>query len=185
MSFISEQLEKHTADISGFETSRDYISLSHCANDKEEILRMFLDGFPANHMIRLKCYKGYQMERDMIERVKQVFAFQGGPYAPGGEIVAFGGLVKGHPDFLFDGYPADCKSVPEDKHLPEAIRLPRRVYYQLQGYMQYRLQDKALAIYESRESGLIRDYWIKANLSVQKEIDEKLKWCVGQIRKAA
>jgi len=185
MSFISEQIEKHTADISGFETSRDYISLSHCANDKEEILRLFLEGFNPTHLIRLKCYKGYQMERDLIERVKQVFSFTGGPYSAGGEIVAFDGLVKGHPDFCFEGHPADCKSVPEDKHLPDPYKLPRRVYMQMQGYMHYGQHDRALVIYESRESGLINDYWIRANLAVQQEIDEKMKWCVGQIRKAA
>src|SRR5688572_27116849 len=136
MSFISEQIEKHMADISGFETRRDYISLSHVAQDQEEILKMFLDGFIDTHEIRRRCYKGYQMERDLLARIRAVFEFTGGPFAPGGEIVAFDGLVKGHPDFRFEGNPSDCKSVPLDEHLPEG-KLPRRVYQQMQGYLLY------------------------------------------------
>jgi hypothetical protein len=108
------------------------------------------------------------MERDLKERINKCFV---GHVGPGGEISAFNGLVQGHPDFLFDGYPADCKSVNLDEHLPIESKLPRKVYWQMQGYMFYGGASKALVIYESRQSGFIRDFWINANPMVQSQID--------------
>lgn len=92
----------------------------------------------------------------------------------GGEISAFNGLVRGHPDFRFDGFPGDCKTVPLDEHLPEPGRLPRRVFFQLQGYMLYGCDDRALAVYESRENGMIRVFWVYRNARVQEQIHETL-----------
>lgn len=181
MSFISESIEKHTAAISGFETKRDYISLSHATESKEDLLKMFLDGFVDSHLIRLRCYKGYQMERDLVARVKQVLRADDFP-----EISAYDGIVKGHPDFRLEGCPGDCKSVPLDEHLPaDKFKLPRRAYWQVQAYMMYGFAEKAFLIYESRESGLIRDFVVRPNSNVQAEIDAKYKWCFQQIRKAA
>lgn len=172
MSRISSTLEQFTASISKFETKRPYISLSNSIKTEEELRHEFFNGFQDGHEIRLKCYKGYQMERDLKERINKCFV---GHVGPGGEISAFNGLVQGHPDFLFDGYPADCKSVNLDEHLPIESKLPRKVYWQMQGYMFYGGASKALVIYESRQSGFIRDFWINANPMVQSQIDIKMR----------
>lgn len=176
MTSISARIELHTAEISNFEKRRDYISLSHALQPKEELLKMYLDGFEDGLMIRLRCYKGYQMERDLVARVKHVLGAVDHP-----EISCFDGLVKGHPDFMYQGNPGDGKSVPLDEHLPE-VRVPRRVYYQVQAYLLYSKKPSALVIYESRESGKIRDYLITHNEAVQNEINMKYFWCVQQIR---
>jgi hypothetical protein len=181
MSILAEQIEKYTAEISGFETKRDYISLSHAVQPKEDLLKMYLDGFIDGHLIRLRCYKGYQMERDLVTRVKHVLGAADHP-----EISAHNGIVRGHPDFIIEGCPGDCKSVPMDEHLPtDTFKLPRRVYWQAQAYMWYVSARKALIIYESRESGLIRDFWVQPNSNVQREIYEKYLWCVRQIKERA
>lgn len=177
---IAQTLENYTASISKFETSRNYVSLSQCALPADELLQTYYHGFEDSLSIRLRCYKGYQMEADFLQRIKACL-----PVADGGEIIAFDGIVKGHPDFVYGpGFPGDCKSVPLDEHLPE-LKLPRKVYWQMNGYMLYKKASRALVIYESRETGKIRDYWINANRSIQQEIDIKLNFVTNQIKQIA
>lgn len=179
MGQFSELLEAYTAHNSNFETSRSYFSLSHAFLPYEDIRIQMLKGFPDSHVIRLKCYKGYQMEQDLLRRITEVFR---DTITLKPEVSAFDGMVKGHPDFLYEGDPADCKTVPLDEHLP-GERLPRRVYWQLQGYMLYMKRDRALAVYESRESGWIRDYWVKPNPTVQIEIECKYEKLIKEFVK--
>lgn len=177
MSEISQHLEGFTASNSSFETKRPYISLSNSWKTEEELLGEFFNGFQDSHLGRLKCYKGYQMEHDLKSRIQKCFPTRVRLQI---EITAFNGLVQGHPDYTFDNYPGECKSVNLDEHLP-VDKLPRKVYWQLQGYMFYGHRDKALCIYESRESGLIRDFWIRANTNIQMQIDAKMRSLVSQI----
>lgn len=184
---ISKLIENYTASISNFETKRNYISLSHCSLPVDQILNTWFNGFEDSHEIRLRCYKGYQMERDFKQRL---IAMTNLCFTEHEEIEAYGGLVKGHPDLQFypestsNGIPSDCKSVPLDIHLPEKL-LPKKVYWQMQGYMLYGKRDRALVLYESRETGIIRDYLIRENASIQREIDLKMQTIVQQIKKAA
>jgi len=174
---LSVELERYTAANSNFDRTRPYVSMSHVTLSEEEIMALFLNGFEDSLAIRLRCYKGYQMERDLKERISKVFPDQ---VKFGIEIEAFQGMVLGHPDFFFAGYPADCKSVPLDEHLPGG-KLPRRVYWQMQAYMKYSLKSQALVIYESRETGRIMHYWIRENLAIQAEINHKLQRVVEAI----
>lgn len=169
MGQIATFLENYTCNISHFETSRDYISISHCGLSVDEIFEQHTQGFSDTPDIRLRCYKGYQMEADLKARIKGAFPTR---YKDGVEVSAFGGKVKGHPDFMFDGFPSDCKSVPLDEHLPQG-RVPRKVYWQMQGYMLYLNTSTSLVIYESRATGKLLDFWISANLKIQEEIHDK------------
>jgi hypothetical protein len=180
MSFISEQLEKHTCENSSFETARNYISLSHIHLEYEEILKMYHNGFDDSKQIRLRCYKGYQMEADLKRRIVNVFPDR---IKTNIEISLFGGLVQGHPDFEFDGYPADCKTVPMDEHLPREGKVSRKIYSQMQAYMLYTNKPKALLIYESRETGIIIDIWLRENKAIQQGIDDKINRIVSQFSK--
>lgn len=169
MGQIATLLENYTCNISHFETSRDYISISHCGLSVDEIVEQHIQGFTDTPDIRLRCYKGYQMEADLKARIKGAFPQR---YSEGVEAKAFDGKVKGHPDFMFDGFPADCKSVALDEHLPQG-RVPRKVYWQMQGYMLYLNAPTSLVIYESRHTGKLLDFWISANLKIQEEIHDK------------
>ncbi len=169
MSQISTYLENYTCGISHFETSRDYISISHCGLSVDEIVQQHQLGFTDTPDVRLRCYKGYQMEADLKSRIKGAFPDR---YSEGKEATAFNGLVKGHPDFMFDGFPSDCKSVALDDHLPQG-KVPRKVYWQMQGYMLYMNSPKSLVIYESRHTGKLLDFWIMANIKIQEEIHDK------------
>lgn len=177
---IAAKLIAWTVAHSSHETNRDYIGLSHCSLQVDQIVEIYRNGFQSpsdkNHC---KFYKGFQIEADLLRRLHLVF---GQLIRVGGEIAAFQGLVKGHPDFFFDSFPGDCKTVPLDEHMPEPGRLPRRVFFQLQAYMLYGGTKRALAIYESRENGLIRAFWVYKNERVQEQIHATLCQVVAIIR---
>lgn len=165
---IAKQLEQFTASIASFDTTRNYISMSHAALDEQEIRNQIDKGFEDTLPIRLRCYKGYQMEADLLNRLKKLFPDK---VKTGIEYVAFDGIVKGHPDFEFEGYPADCKTVPLEEYLRD--RVSKKIYWQMQAYMYWSSKEKALVIMEARDSGAIRDYWITANQSIQYDIGTK------------
>ena len=166
-----------TAANSGHQEHRDYIGLSHAAQTIEEMLADY-NGFVADDAQKRKYYKGYQMEADPLRRLRLVF---GDRVQPGGEISAFNGFVKGHPDFRFDGWPGDCKTVPLDEPLPEPAHLPRRVFWQMQAYMLYAPAEKSLVIYESRETGLLRAFWLHPVWPIQDQINENFESVVAKI----
>ncbi len=169
---IAEEIERYTAEHSNFDVRRDYISLSHIHQTVEEIVDQYRNGFQDGRDVRLRCYKGYQMEKDLLVRIRAVY---GPRIKGGGEISIFDGLVKGHPDFLFDDYPGDCKSVLMDEWLPIDGKLPRRIFWQMQAYMKFAEKQKALVIFESRESGKLVDIWLRPSFKVQNEIVDKLE----------
>lgn len=169
---IAEEIEQYTMQHSNFDTRRDYISLSHIHLPIDQIVNQYRNGYQDGKEVRLKCYKGYQMERDLMTRIRAIY---GDRIADGGEISLFGGLVKGHPDFLFDGFPSDCKSVAMDAWLPEGGKLPRRIFWQMQAYMKFSDQQKSLVIFESRESGRLLDMWVRPHFKTQEEIAQKLR----------
>jgi hypothetical protein len=173
MDSIAQALQQFTATISNFDTERDYVSMSHAGMDAQEIIRTIENGFEDSLSIRLRCYKGYQMERDLLERLKKLLTNR---IVTPVELVAFDGIVKGHPDFLLDDYPGDCKTVPLEEYLPEnSRRIPRKVFFQMQAYMLYARKDKAVVVYEARDTGAIRDYWLTANPTIMGAIDHKYR----------
>ena len=172
MNQIAQEIANYTAENSNFDTKRDYIGMSNAGMKTEDIIRQMNQPMEDNLPIRLKCYKGYQMEKDLIARMKAIY---GDRIQPATEITAYDGKVKGHPDFEFDGLPADCKSVARDEWMPKDGKLPRRVYYQMQAYLKYSGKPKALVIYESRESGIIENFWINPNQAVMKEIENRME----------
>ncbi len=179
MESIASQLEHYTTTISGFEESRNYLSLSNAAQDYSDLLYGWEHGFKADHMGLLKCYKGYQMEQDLLKRLVALF---GDRITLKYEISVFDGKVKGHPDFLFDGLPGDCKAVPLDEHLPVVGKLPKKTNWQLQAYMKYMDKPRGVALYESRETGRIKEYWLPAMPPIQAQIHEKYSKLVQAIQ---
>lgn len=176
---ISAELEAWTVGNSGYEEKRDYIGLSQAHLTEEEIISNYMNGFQEiDHQAKLKCYKGYQMEKDLLMRLKVVYGDR--VQIPAPEISAFQNKVKGHPDFNFDKDPADCKSVPMDTHIPTG-KLPRKVYMQAQASMLYMKKTRALVLYESRESGIIRHFWVYPVDALQREIDQKFYNVVEKI----
>lgn len=174
---VEKQLINYTVAISNFENRRDYVSLSHCYLPFEDLINQYFQGFEADKRQRLKCYKGYQMERDLVKRITDIF---GGDIKLNYEISAFDGLVKGHPDFVMNGFPCEIKSVLKDDWIPKD-KLPQKVYWQVQGYMLYMGKEYALVVYESRESGLIKCFSVRENKNIQDIIAKKMRKIVAFI----
>jgi hypothetical protein len=168
---VAEDLKLYTLKNSNFQSKRDYISLSNAFLPADVLFDNYCNGYIASDVERLKCYKGYQMEKDLLRRLQSIY---GDNLRVDVEITSCSKMVQGHPDFALYDFPGDCKSVLKDEWLPVNNRLPNKVYYQLQAYMLYSSINKAVIIYESRESGLLWSAWIPKNEAVQKIIYDKI-----------
>lgn len=188
---IENELTDYTIKNSRFEEKRNYISMSGAVYNVEKIVDNFIKGYQAGRKERLKCYKGYQMEADLLRRIKAVFGDRlDGRVTFKQEIAAFDGLVKGHPDLVFHGIPVDVKSVLMDEWIPgikTVMRpmLPRKVYWQMQAYMLYGKSKNGIVLYESRENGLLRCFEVSENVRVQGEIDAKFRDAVKTVNGGA
>lgn len=169
----------HTVANSQYDSHRGYLGMSQIIADEAEILKKFRSETPATQEHQLKCYKGYQMEADLVKRCKQIW---GDKITTGKELSAYNGMVKGNPDFFLNNKPCDCKSVLLDSHIPEPNKLPKRVYWQMQAYMLYAKENLSFVIYESRESGKLSVIAVRQNRHIQAEIELKFQRLVKAIR---
>ena len=174
---LQRDLTKYTINHSRYEESRSYIGLSSIWDCPAAIINRYLhgNGDPGVRG-RLKCYKGYQIEDDLVRRLIAIYG--------GGQdtserikrnvpIILFGGLVRGHMELTIDGVPIEVKSVPLDEHLP--VKLSRKVLWQVDGYMLYLPSEKCLVVYESRESGLLRVFEVFLNKEYGERIERKVE----------
>lgn len=174
---IEQQIIDYTIQHSQYDTHRNYVGMSQVIKTKEEIINDFLQGTEVDANHKLKCYKGYQMEKDLVNRCKSIW----GERISHRELEAFGGIVKGNPDFFLDDYPVDVKSILLDEHFPEKRKIPKRSYYQMQAYLLYAKIGKGFLVYESRETGSIKVYVVYENINVQQEISLKIEEVVKSL----
>lgn len=180
---IQNALIDYTVKNSCFDAHRNYIGLSQLHRCNREIWNAFFEGSTADLVAKLKCYKGYQMERDLVRRLQCVLEDE---VFPGTlqDIIVYDGLVQGHPDFYLNGKPGDVKSVLFDNHVPQHYsKIPARVLRQLQAYMYFLPASLGYVIYESRESGIIRVFSIPVNPYMQQQIREQVGLLVEAVRK--
>lgn len=166
----------YTLSQSNFDERRTYLSLSHALDDVMQLCKSFKNGYEANETLRLKCYKGYQMQRDLVNRI--VAALPGRIDTE--KVCQLSELSKGHPDFFFlndDGVwiPGDCKSVLMDEWIPQNGRVSKKVYWQMQAYMLASNTHESVVVFESRESGLIKCVSVRADIKVMHEIKRKFQ----------
>lgn len=165
---IHNDLLKFTLSNSNFDLKRDYVSMSHIHLPVESIIDIYKKGFETSPVIKLKCYKGYQMEHDILNRLKKIYGDKIKTH-----IEYSLGYVKGHPDFELEGIPGDCKSVLMDEWLP-TNHIPKKVYWQMQGYLYLSTKLKGFLIYESRENGILKVLEVFKNDRIQNQIEQKI-----------
>lgn len=177
---LQRDLTKYTVDHSRFEEARDYIGLSSIWDCPAAIINRYLhgNGDPGVRG-RLKCYKGYQIEDDIVDRLIAIYgngrdAFE--RVKRDVEISLYGGLVKGHMELMIDGILVEIKSVPLDEHLPQ--KLARKVLWQVNAYMKYLPSGRCFVVYESRESGLFRVFEVMADKEFGERIERKVEQLV-------
>lgn len=175
---IQQALTDITLKTSNFQEKRNYISLSNMAKEATMLLHEYRHGYRATTLDRLRCYKGYQMEADLVRRIKLVCHSAGD--AP--ELSLHDGLFKGHPDLEIQGVPADCKSVLRDDWVPEKEwQLPGKVQFQMNAYMLASGTNTSFVIYESRQSGIIRVFEYKRDESIIASIEKKIDYIINQL----
>ena len=169
MSIISQQIEQYTAANSGLKL---HATTCRCHRYTCRLRRSSASTSTDLRLTtwhELKCYKGYQMERDL----------KGASWTPSAPIVytmpivtAFDSIVAGHPDFLRTSCRQTSRACRLDEHLP-VDRVPRRVFLQLQAYMLYGNWPRSLC--HLRKPGDRPDHWLLDHpvVSVQNEIHAK------------
>lgn len=181
---FESELIRYTTLNSHFDNTRNYISLSNVSKPVEDILYDYYHGYNADTKAMLKCYKGYQMERDLKQRIQNVCTIMQIPFSDKIELSLGADYIKGHPDLLINNIPAYCKSVLKDEWLPETSRnISYKIKCQLNAYMMAANCDYAYAIYESRESGLLKELLYDADRLIQKQITDKIEQIIKAVNK--
>ena len=178
---IAYELTRYTLQNSNFDTKRNYISMSNIFLPADVLINQYRNGFQETPEGRLKCYKGYQMEADLMRRLNNIYGTELEQYP---ELSDATGLFKGHPEARLYGKLLDCKSVLLDEWLP-TTHVPKRVFWQMNGYMLLDGSKEAILIYESRENGIIKQINVKANTAIQDAIREKMNIILSTLAPAS
>lgn len=176
-------LKKYTVEKSNFDTHRNYISMSNILSSPEDLVYQYRKGYSADEKALLKCYKGYQMEADLVNRIGAIYGadFFDLPIERhyieyDAEFETEDGLFKCHPDLMIDAIPVDCKSILMDEWLPEAyFKVSRKIKYQMQGQLLLSQASKAIIVYESRESGIIKCIDVERDNHIIADIKRKME----------
>lgn len=163
---LQDALVRITAENSGHEEHRDYLGMSQIAKCPRRLFFEIQNGTPSDLDGKLRCYKGYQMECDLLTRMALVLDLLGGDWilAPEvGEISALGEQFIGHPDgelVSLDGKErilVEIKSTLQESldRILERARIPTRHWWQVQCYLRFGGWERALIIYEARDTGRI------------------------------
>lgn len=194
---VEEQLHALTAAQSRFEANRAYLGMSDASLPVNKIVERYFEQRNATLRAHLLCYKGYQMEDDVIRRYREYLmklnptAYSIRDY----QIEAFDGMVKGHPDLLVmypkwsnstvainSTVPTDVKSLPSDELLPlrwEDISLKAQM--QMQAYLHFTKLPMGRMIFESRENGFFRVFDVTRMPAVGQEIEDKFTEAINII----
>lgn len=150
--YITKKIAEYITNKSGFETRRDYISISHLADCPRRVVREYHAGFDVSATTHHMAYAGYHQERDILEMLTNMGMLE----QVNVEVVApFDGRLRGHMDGVLENCVLECKSVSGrrwDGILKKADRLPWKHYVQVQMYMRYSGMRNAVVIYRNRET---------------------------------
>lgn len=172
---LERKLIDWTARNSGYDEHRPYIGLSGIYDCPTVIYRKYFNRIGASAFSKCKTKFSYEIEKNLIDRLKAM-----GLYSRGEDISLYDGLVQGHIEGLIDGTLFDIKTVPRDIYLPNG-RIPSRVEWQLNAYLLYRYEERALVWYFSRESGLFKILDIFADECTMKYVQEKVNMLVDAV----
>jgi len=154
---------------SGYEDHRNYIGLSGIGDCPKIIFRRYFNSSVIQVKEHLRTRYSYEIEGIIKERLRKM-----GILAIGKDISAHLGRVQGHVDGVVAGKLLEIKTVPLAVDLP-FVRIPWKVYWQVQGYMHFGGYDETLIIYFARADGTFRTFEVLADPMVAVEMDAKIK----------
>lgn len=150
--YLLNRITEYIVGHSGFETRRDYLSLSHLSECPRKIVREFRDGFTVEAHTHHMAYAGYEHERNLLAMLRDMEMLE----QVNVEVVApFDARLRGHMDGTLDGNVLELKSVSQrqfDKVANKGTKVLWKHFVQVQMYMHYSGLRRALVIYRNRET---------------------------------
>lgn len=150
--YVLKKINDHIVEHSGFETHREYLSVSHISECPRKVAREFRDGFSVESHTHHMCYAGYEHEQNMLKMLGDLEMLE----QTGVEVVSpFDERLRGHMDAVWDGNVIEIKSVSRnvfDKVAKKTDKALWKHFVQVQLYMRYSGLRRALIIYRCRET---------------------------------
>jgi len=183
---LQDALVRVTAENSGHEEHRRYLGMSQIAKCPRRLFFEVQKGTPADIDDKLRCYKGYQMERDLLARLGLALDLLGGDWVltpEVGEISALGEQFIGHPDGELVFLDGEEKVLVEIKStLQESLdriivkaRIPTRHWWQVQCYLRFGGWERALVIYEARDTGRLYVHPVRRHKQTGERCERKAR----------
>lgn len=149
---IQNAIDEYIVAHSGFEKSRNYLSISHVVGCPRQAVREYKHGFPVSHNTHRMAFAGYQHEAS----IREILVNRGLITQINVEVVApFDDRLRGHLDAVSGINVLEIKSLSSrrwEKLLQQSPKAFHEHYAQCQLYMLYGGFKFAFVIYRNRES---------------------------------
>lgn len=149
---LVKRINEYIVSHSGFETRRDYLSMSNLSECPRRIVQEYRDGFKVEAYTHHMAFAGYEHERNMIGMLTDLGVLD----QVNVEVTApFDSRLRGHLDGVCGGDVIEIKSVSRkqfDKVAEKQDKVLWKHYMQVQMYMRYSGLRRALVIYRNRET---------------------------------
>ena len=171
---ITNKINDHIIKNSGWEPTRNYLSISHISGCPRRAVFEYKNGFKVEEGTHRMCYAGYEQEKS----VKDILIQTGIIQRVNVEVVApFDERLRGHLDGANVEAVIEIKSVSSRKW--EKLQREGRAFYehfvQCQLYMRYGGWRKAFVVYRNRETYEHKTVEILYNASKAQEFELKAK----------
>jgi hypothetical protein len=174
---LQQALIDWSVKYSGYEDHRNYIGLSGISDCPKVIFRRFFNSYAIQVKEHLRTRYSHEIEGVIKDRLRKM-----GVLEIGQEISAYQGMVRGHIDGEISEKLLEIKTVPLAEYLPVG-GVPRKVFWQVQGYMCYGGYEEALVLYFARDKGTFRTFEIPIDQAVGNEIDAKIKSVLDAVKR--
>lgn len=175
-----------TTENSGHQEHRDYLGMSRISQCPRRLYFEVRDGTLADKGSKLRCYKGYQMEKDVLARLALVverLEARAILTDEVGELCALDERFLGHPDgelVALDGswrVLIEVKSTVQDQlnGIINRARIPTRHWGQVQCYLHFGGWERAFVIYEARDTGRIYVHEVRRDQRLGEKCERKAR----------
>lgn len=166
---VRTKLVAHTQENCGYIERRHILDMGRLGECPRKLTWELLNDCPVSHDIKMRLYKGRQMETEIQVRLRNIFRHL---YEGPKPIYALDGKVVGFTDGQAGNVMIKIRSVPDDDALPNG-RAPNNHYWQTQALMHFGHFSSCIMIYESRTSGRIRTYGHSYSPAIGKSCERK------------
>lgn len=183
---LQRELLDYTLAHCGYGEHRGYLGMSQISKCPRRLFFEVKDGSPSDVASNLRCYKGYQEEKDILARVSLVVEGLGAKVIMTDEVrelCASDERFLGHPDGELIALDGSWRMLIEIKStLQEALdkiiekaRIPIPHWWQVQCYLHFGDWERAFVIYEARDTGQIYVYPVRRDRRWGEQCERKAR----------